>query len=173
LSLGEQARRKGIVLIPGLRFDVVATDCLTRYVSEKVNAPTQLEIATVTSITDKPSPGTVKSMLDSFPQGTLCRRGGRLVKIHTGQGEKRVRFIDQERTILPVTLGDLITAYHTTGISIITIFIGLSEPEVITYNLTEFMYRRLLSFAVIRRLAQRLANKLVRGPDEHTRIILL
>lgn len=169
LSLDQQARRKGIVLIPGFGFDVIATDCMARYVAEKVNNPTCLEIATVTSITDKPSPGTVKSMLDSLPHGTLIRRDGQLVKIPVGKGGKRIRFIDHERTLLPVTLGDLTTAHRTTQIPNITTFIGLSEREATLYKRTESIYRQLFSNALLRRLAQRLANTSAQGPDQYVR----
>lgn len=169
LSLDQQAHRKGIVFIPGLGFDVIATDCMARYVAEQVNAPTELEIATVTSITAQPSPGTVNSMLESLPQGTMARRRGQLVKIPFGRGEKRVRFIDQEPTLLPVSLGDLVTAYHTTNIPNITTYIGLSEREATRYKRTEPIYRRLFSFVLLRRLAQRLAKTSARGPDGHVR----
>lgn len=169
LSLGSQARQKGIALIPGLGFDVIAADCMARYVAQKIDAPTHLEIATVTSITDKPSPGTLKSVLDSLPQGTLHRRGGAIVKKPAGQGEKRVRFLDRERVLLPVTLGDLVSAYHTTAIPNITTFIGLPEREAALYKRSESTYQRLFSVAFLRRLAQRFAGATVKGPDENAR----
>jgi len=169
LSLDQQARRKDIVLIPGLGFDVIATDCMARYVAEKINDPTQLEIATVTSITSKPSPGTIRSILDIVSKGTIARRQRQLVKIPVGLGEKRIRFIDQERTVLPVTLGDLVTAYRTTGIPDITTFVGFSEREATLYKRTQPLYRRLFSFAPLRRLVQKQTSKLARGPDEHMR----
>lgn len=169
LSLDQLAHRKGIVILPGLGFDVIATDCMARYVAEQINAPNRLEIATVTSITTKPSPGTVKSMLDSLSQGTMARQRGQLVKINPGQGEKRGRFFDQERILLPVTLGDLVTAYHTTQIPNIITYIGLSEREAAQYKRTEPLYRGLFSFAPLRRLAQRYAISSVHGPDEHVR----
>ena len=39
------AKKKGIVLMSGVGFDVVPTDCMARYLSEKLPGATELEIA--------------------------------------------------------------------------------------------------------------------------------
>jgi short subunit dehydrogenase-like uncharacterized protein len=99
----------------------------------------------------------------------LIRREGKLVEKPNNPTEKRIKFIDKERISLPVTLGDLVTAYHTTGIPNITTYVGLSEREASMYKRNESIYRRLFSFRLLRRFAQQLATVSVQGPDEHVR----
>ncbi len=169
LSMDQQARQKGIALVPGVGFDVVATDCLARYVAEQIPHPIQLEIATVTSITSEASPGSAKTWLDILPNGILARREGQLARISARQGMRRIRFVDRERTVLPFPLGDVATAYRTTGIPNITTYIAFPEQNVKSFIRTEPIFRNLFSIAPLRRLAQKWIEKRVRGPDEHMR----
>lgn len=167
LSHHQQAHQRGIALISGGGFGVIPTDCMAKYVADRVSDATQLEIAIAT--TGSRSAGTAKTMLEHIPDGIMVRRNGQLVRYPAGKGARRIRFVDLERTVLPVPWGDLVTAYRTTGIPNITTY--LAYPEAITPLMRWVgpLSAKLLAVGTIRRLTQKWLEKNVQGPDEHTR----
>lgn len=112
------ARQAGVGLMPGVGFDVVPTDCLARYVAERVPGATDLELAFAGL--GGVSTGTARSMLESAGEGGFVRRGGALQKWPIGRGAHQVRFSDRARWVVPIPWGDLETAYRTTRIPNIT-----------------------------------------------------
>jgi short subunit dehydrogenase-like uncharacterized protein len=119
-----QAKDAGITIISGVGFDVVPTDCLAKYVSDQVSDPSWLDLG-ITAMSN-PSPGTLKTMLEHYDLGQLGRRNGKLTRLETVE-VKKMQFSDRERTVRPVTWGDLSTAYRTTGIPNITTYFPLPK----------------------------------------------
>lgn len=157
-TLDQQAREVEIAVIPGVGFNVLASDCLALYVAEQVENPTHLEIATKW-FTDGMSPGSTRTMNEGFPVGILGRRNGKLVRINPRHFRRRQAFIDREYAILPVTIGDLVTAYKTTHIPDITTYGAFSDQAEKSYSLMEPFLRRLYSLEFIRRIANRQVEK--------------
>jgi short subunit dehydrogenase-like uncharacterized protein len=169
-----EARQRGVALMPGVGFDVVPTDCLARFVAERVQGASQLEIAF--ALLGGPSAGTAKSSFEGLLRGNFVRRAGQLVPIPLGEGIKQVQFSDRRRSALPIPWGDLVTAFVTTGI-----------PDITTYMAIPSLPARVLSRALplTSRLLPSLARQLARpslrqavlsaidahvaGPDAHAR----
>lgn len=168
LSLDALAREKRVALIPGAGFDVIATDCLALHVTQRITHPTHLEIATAASFTSVMSPGSAKTFFETVPTGIMARRNGRLVRISAG-GVKRIRFLDRERTVVPASLGDLVTAHRTSSIPDVATYTALPEKNVSGYVRAEPIYRKLFAIRPLRRIAQKIAEKTATGPDEHLR----
>lgn len=169
-----RAKQRRIAIIPGVGFDVVPTDCLARYVAEKVPGASELEIA-LAAIAN-PSAGTSKSALGIFTLGGMSRREGQLVTHPLGRGLKRVRFSDRERWVAPGPIADLSSAYRTTGIPNITVSMAVSRQtaKVMRYvwpatTLTLPLIRAGLSFGPVQRAARSLIEKRVQGADPRTR----
>ncbi len=162
-----EARARGITLMSGVGFDVVPTDCLARYVAERVPGAHELDLAIAT--TGHASAGTAKSMLEQLPAGGRVRRGGSLLPWPMGKGLRRVRFSDAERTVAPIPWGDLVTAWHTTGIPNITTYMALPRAAAQAVRFTYPLLQRALSVEAIRHGAERLIESRVRGPDETVR----
>ncbi|MHA2179878.1 MAG: saccharopine dehydrogenase family protein [Promethearchaeota archaeon] len=120
----KEAREKKIAIISGVGFDVVPTDCLAKYVSEKIANPILLDLG-ITAMSN-PSPGTLKTMLEYFHTGQLVRRDGELTGLKKDIIRK-IQFSDKERVVRPVTWGDLATAYRTTHIPNITTYMPLPK----------------------------------------------
>ncbi|MHA1466603.1 MAG: saccharopine dehydrogenase family protein [Promethearchaeota archaeon] len=108
----QQARDQDIAVISGVGFDVVPTDCMAKYVSDKIINPTHLEIA-IAGIGGGVSAGTLKTMLEYSSMGTLIRKDGQLVK-PLDRETRKIRFLDKERKVNPISWGDLSTAYRST-----------------------------------------------------------
>ncbi|MFX1454215.1 MAG: saccharopine dehydrogenase family protein [Promethearchaeota archaeon] len=120
----EQAKDVGIAIISGVGFDVVPSDCLAKYVSEKISEPTILDLGIAAM--SSPSAGTLKTMLEHYDIGQLVRRNGKLIRLEKAELRK-IKFSDIERTVRPVTWGDLATAYRTTNIPNITTYFPLPK----------------------------------------------
>lgn len=163
------ARSRGISLMSGAGFDIVPTDCLAAHVAGQLPDATHLETAIAGS--GDVTAGTVKSalgMLDSAPGGSLVRRDGQLVSQPLGRQSRRVRFSDgRERQVNPIPWGDLVTAYHTTGIPNITSF--LAGPKLPGQGLATGLGARLMQREGLRRAAESAIDRTFKGPDEAAR----
>lgn len=171
LSQDALARQRDVVLMSGVGFDIVPTDCLARYVADQLPDATLLETAVATSGgTPTITAGTAKSalgMMENFPGGSVVRRHGRLVSHPLGEGSKEVRFSDgRVRKVAPFAWGDLVTAAHTTGIPNVTSYLALDLPP--GSSTMAALGARLLSFGPVRRAAEVAIERLFTGPDEQT-----
>ncbi len=113
-ALNARAREKGVVLLPGVGFDVVPTDCLAARVTAQVPDATHLDIAFLAS--GRPSGGTMKGMVEALASPGWERQAGRLVEVPLGSVRRRVDFSDGERELVSVPWGDVTTAWHSTGV---------------------------------------------------------
>ncbi|KAA3609310.1 MAG: NAD-dependent epimerase/dehydratase family protein [Calditrichaeota bacterium] len=163
----KEAQEKNIAIIPGVGFDVVPTDCLAVYTAKKVKNPTDLEIAFSTS--SSASRGTAKTMVEHLRFGVQIRRDGKIEKLSSGKQARRIRFSDKERHVLPISWGDVATAYRSTGIKNITTYTSFPSRFINHYRWVEPITRGMFSLASTRRLAQKWADKNVTGPDAKTR----
>lgn len=162
-SYHDQARRQGVALIPGVGFDVVATDCLACYAAEKLPEADSLEIALVAK--GGISAGTLKTVLEMLPKGGLVRRAGRLVPYPIGVGLKTVRFSNgKAHLVLPAPTADLTTSFRSTSIPNITAYLAL--PSAARSRLGIRLVQKALSLGPLRRLAQKVVEKTVQGPGE-------
>ncbi len=162
------AVEKGIALISGVGFDVVPTDCMARYIAEQMPHATHLEIAfdALQSI----SAGTMKSMIEQIPGGGKVRLHRKLVSMPFGRAMKRIRFSHGEFDSLPITWGDLATAYRTTNIPNIITFMALTNPLMHAAAFTAPLLTTLLKVDPLRQLASEVVTHTFRGPDEHARM---
>ena len=120
----KKAIEEKVSIISGIGFDVVPTDCLAKYVSDKLSNPISLDLG-ITAMSN-PSPGTLKTMLEYFHTGQLIRRDGELIRLKK-DNIRKIRFSDKERLVRPVTWGDLATAYRTTRNPNITTYMPLPK----------------------------------------------
>lgn len=161
------ARGAGICLMSGVGFDVVPTDCLARYVSDRTPGATELELAF--AAIGSPSAGTAKSALEQARNGGLVRRDGRLVPYPVGKGAKRIRFTSAELWCVPVPWGDLETAYVTTHIPNITTYMAQPPRNIRAMRVGAPVLRMALAIAPVRRALARAIERRVHGPDEAAR----
>lgn len=173
-SFAPAAARAGIAIVPGVGFDVVPTDCMARYVAERLPDATQLDIA-IAGVSGL-SVGTAKSMVESAAVGGLVRRGGELVGLPFGAGGRMQRFARRSYAVMPIPWGDLETAYRSTGIPNITTWMSVS-PALVRHTkliaplsaLTAPLLRGLLSRPAVKQRLYRAIEARVEGPDEAAR----
>lgn len=118
------AVRRGVMLMPAAGFDVVASDCLAAYVARALPEATSLKIGFDKS--DATSLGSLKTTLDMGGKGVLVRREGRLIRIPPGLLTHCFDYGYGPQLSCAVNLGDVSSAFYSTGISNIEAFMRAS-----------------------------------------------
>lgn len=129
-ALDAQAKARGVVLMSGVGFDIVPTDCLARYVADQLPDATHLEIAFDMQVFQGEfgfTAGTIKSIGGMLSQGARVTRNGVLLPYDLGKDARVMAFPDGARHVIPLPWGDAYTGYHATGIPNITTYIALPE----------------------------------------------
>ncbi len=124
-SYDQQAKAKGIMIMPGTGFDVVPTDCVANYLAEKLPDADRLELAFHGM--GKTSRGTTKSQVERLKVGGAIREKGILKVVPILSKSKEMIFttpdgkeITKKTYLIP--WGDVSTAYFSTGIPNIEVY---------------------------------------------------
>jgi len=128
LGRDREAKSSGIVLLPGVGFDVVPTDCLAAMLSARLPDTSQLELAFFGS--GKSSAGTSKTAVEALGKGGFIRRGGNIVSVPTAWRVRRVPFADRRRSAISVPWGDVSTAWYSTGIPNIQVYMAMPKRVI-------------------------------------------
>src|SRR6266542_1166315 len=150
----------------GVGFDVVPTDCLAAMLADHLPGATELLLAFYTKGSAL-SRGTTRTMIESIGDGGAIRRDGRIVRVPFAYGVRTIPFSCGERTAMTIPWGDVSTAFHTTGIPNIRVYLAAS-PKAIARTRRLRWVLPLLSPKPIRRLLQKVAAPRG-GPDERKR----
>jgi short subunit dehydrogenase-like uncharacterized protein len=161
-----QTKQNEFVIISGVGFDVVPTDCLTKYVSNKIASPISLEIG-ISSMSNL-SPGTLKTMLEYNETGRLVRRNGKLVPLEN-EHKRKIQFIDKVLPVRPVTWGDLSTAYRSTSIPNITIYFPVPGKSSNILKSIGVTAKELSSNEEAKKKVENWIEEHVHGPNESAR----
>jgi len=160
------ARKAGVVLCPGVGFDVIPTDCVAATLKEALPDAVTLNLGFDTTVSL--SPGTMKTTLESAPQGGCVRRDGQLRRVPLAHEVRRIDFGRGERLAAAVPWGDVSTAFHTTGIPNVTVFVPASRAAIVGMKLGQ-VFGPLLKQPAVRRILAALVSMTVQGPDETAR----
>ena len=120
----ERARESGIVVMPGTGFDVVPSDCLAAML--KRDLPDAQSLVLAFEAGGGPSHGTALTAVEGLGKGGRIRRDG---KIETVPLAYRTRSFDrdgEERHAMTIPWGDVYTAFVSTGIPDIEVYMGVS-----------------------------------------------
>lgn len=162
-----EARRAGVVLLPGVGFDVVPTDCLAARLAAETPQASQLELAFYAA-GGGVSRGTLRSMVERMPRGGAIRRGGRIEAVPIAWDTRRIEFSCGRRWTMTIPWGDVSTAFHSTGIPNIRVYTGVS-PRGIARARRLGRWAPVLGLAPIQRATQWFIGKRVSGPDAAAR----
>ena len=114
-ALDTEAKSAGIMMTPGAGFDVVPSDCLLKYLQEKLPSATHLQLA-IRGVGSGVSRGTARSGIENIDRQGSIRRDGKLTQVPPAWKIKDVDFGRGPVTVTSVGWGDVATAYHSTGV---------------------------------------------------------
>lgn len=166
-ALNDKAVAAGIMLMSGVGFDVVPSDCLALYLKEKMPNADSLELA-LQMKGGQLSHGTAITVAENLGYPTLFRRDGKLVKVANGKVTRQIKLDGTEKTAVAISWGDISTAFRSTGIPNITVYNVLPQKVIDSMkasNYLGFLLRmRFVKNILINRIKKRPA-----GPSEEAR----
>jgi short subunit dehydrogenase-like uncharacterized protein len=163
---GPEARERGCLLLPGTGFDVVPSDCLAASLKRALPGAVRLELAFAGE--SRFSKGTAKTMLEGLPRGGAVREAGRLRRVPLAWRTARIRFRDRERTAMTIPWGDVSTAFHSTGIPDIAVYLALPERAIAKARRMRYV-AWIFGLQPVRAFVKRRIERTVKGPDARLR----
>ena len=158
----DEARRADIVLMPGVGFDVVPTDCLAARLVKALPAATSLSLAFEAA--GDMSPGTMKTSVEGLAGGGCVRKDGKLKWVPLAWKTREIRFRHGRRLAVTVPWGDVFTAYISTGVPDIEVYMS-APPSSILHMKRLRMVKPLLTMHWVQNLMKKRIEKSVTGPE--------
>jgi short subunit dehydrogenase-like uncharacterized protein len=118
-----EAKARGVMLLPAAGFDVVPTDCLALHLKRRLPSATRLRLAFQSLGPAGMPPGTQRTAIELIKYGDRIRRAGRLVRPDQRPAIP-VDFGSGPVEAAPVPWGDVFTAFYSTGIPNIEVYIA-------------------------------------------------
>ncbi|BDY04542.1 saccharopine dehydrogenase NADP-binding domain-containing protein [Ferrimonas sp. YFM] len=165
-ALNDRARTAGIVLIPGVGFDVIPTDCLAARLKHAL--PDANHLALGFDSRSGFSPGTAKTSVEALPQGSLVRRDGKLKPTPLAAYTRTIAFGQEPKMAVAIPWGDVSTAWHSTGIDNIEVYIPMS-PRKIAQLKRMNLFRGVLGWSWVQRLIKGRIERELKGPSDDQR----
>jgi short subunit dehydrogenase-like uncharacterized protein len=162
----DEAKRRGVALIPGVGFDVVPTDSLAAMLARRMPDADDLWLAFYAS-RGGVSRGTLKTMIEGLGKGGAIRRDGKIVRVPVLFDVREIPFPNGPRLAMTIPWGDVSTAYRTTGIPNIRVYTGTSRRAVKRLRRIR-PFLPIVSLTPVKRVLQSIASRRS-GPDEEMR----
>lgn len=165
-ALHEPARQAGVMLMPGIGFDVVPSDCLCAHVASRLGAVRTIRVAI--SGLELASPGSLRTLVNELGRQTRVVREGVLREVEPGSLGRPFDFGAGARHALGVSWGDLVTAPITTGAGHVETYFEQTPAVAAVLQASRqlsWMYRLPWVRDTLGRLAPRMSN----GPTAEQR----
>lgn len=162
-SFHQQAKAAGIVLCPGVGFDVIPTDCLASLLKEKMPDATHLALGFDSG--SSMSPGTAKTSIEGVAGGGRVRINGEITQVPLAYKERQIDFGDGSKNAVTIPWGDVSTAYYSTGIPNIEVYIPISPKGAKNMRKMNW-FRWLVKLKYVQNKMKQQVSKTAKGPNE-------
>jgi short subunit dehydrogenase-like uncharacterized protein len=163
----QEARAAGVMLLPGVGFDVVPSDCLAAHLKRRLPDATKLRLAF--SATAGISRGTLTTMVENAGAGGAIRRGGVITPVPVAWKTMRVDLGKGPAEVTTIPWGDVATAWYSTGIPDIEVY-TLSSPALrFGLKLVGGLFRRVIASPSVQRRLHARIQRMRPGPNAAAR----
>lgn len=133
----ESAKNAGIMIMPGVGFDVVPTDCLAKHLKNLLPSATDLRLAFygLGGI----SHGTQATMLMNIDSGGAVRRNGEIIKVPAAYKTREIDFGEVKKLAVTIPWGDVSTAFYSTGIPNIEVYTVVPPTQLKLLKLSRYL----------------------------------
>lgn len=161
------AKKAGIMLMSGVGFDVVPTDCMAAYLKQEMPNATHLRLAFGMS-GGGVSHGTALTMSENLGQPSKVRKNGKLVNVPMGHKTMKVPFARKPLFCMTIPWGDISTAYWTTEIPNIETYTAVPPSQ---YKFVKYgkYFNWLLRTSFVKKIVQKRINDAPAGPSDKSR----
>lgn len=162
----QKAKDAGIMVMPGVGFDVVPSDCLAMHLKDRLPSATYLTLAWYGL--GRMSHGTQATMTMNVGKGGAVRRDGKIMPVPAAWRTREIDFGNGVvKTGVTIPWGDVSTAYHSTGIPNIEVYSIIPGDGVRLMKISRYL-GWLLATKFVQKYLQR--NIPPGGPSDHERM---
>lgn len=165
-SLRKQADEAGIVLCPGVGFDVIPTDCIAARLNAQMPNATHLALGFDSS--SRMSRGTALTGIRRLHLGGAIREDGKIKNVPLAYQTRRINFGDGEKMAMTIPWGDVSTAFYSTSIPNIEVYVPAS-PKLIKRMKRMNFIRWAFRFKGVRKQLEKKVKQGPAGPDAKER----
>lgn len=133
----EAAKKAGIMIMPGVGFDVVPSDCLALHLKNRLPTATDLTLAFYGI--GKISHGTQATMTMNIGKGGAIRKNGKIESVPAAYKTREIDFGEVRKTGVTIPWGDVSTAFYTTGIPNIEVFTVVPNAQLKLLKLSRYL----------------------------------
>ncbi len=160
-----EAKKAGVMLLPGVGFDVVPSDCLAAHVARRL--PDAEDLKLYIGGLSNMSRGTAKTGVEGISKGAFVRRNGEIEQLE-GAHEDLVDFGNGAKPTIAMPWGDVSTAYHSTKIANIEVHFE-SSPQIARMMKMPFLLKAFLGLPFMQAFLKRQIDKQPEGPTDDQR----
>jgi short subunit dehydrogenase-like uncharacterized protein len=161
-----EAKAANVVLLPGVGFDVVPTDCLAAHLKRRL--PTATRLALGFQGAAHMSRGTALTVLESLPNGGMVRANGVLKRVPAAWKTRAIDFGNGLVKAITIPWGDVATAYYSAGIPNIEFYMAVPRGTRVLARLSR-CFGWLLGARVVQTRLRRRIQAGRPGPTEAER----
>jgi len=158
----DRAAAAGVRLVPAVGFDVVPSDCLAALLARRLPGATRLQLAF--TFTGTMSPGTAKTTLEAIPRGGRVRIRGQLRTVPHAWKMLTIPFPDGSQPAITVPWGDVATAWYSTGIPNIEVYVAASQAAIRCIRCARPLWNA-FRWPVVQRVGRWAIERFWRGPS--------
>lgn len=162
----ERAVAAGIVVCPGVGFDVIPTDCVSAKLKEIMPDATYLTLGFDSK--SGFSKGTAKTSVEGMSKGGGVRVDGQLKQVPLAYKTREIDFGNGEKLATTIPWGDIATAFYSTSIPNIEVYIP-SSPKMIGQMKKANWIKPLLGLGIVQNFIKKKIDKTLVPPSKETR----
>jgi len=118
-----EAKKAGVILCPGVGFDIVPTDCLASLLKRELPDATHLELAF--DFGTLPSMGTTRTGIQSIGDGSFIRENDQIKDVGLGYDIHKIQFAAGPKWSVCVPWADVFTTQVSVGIPNVIVFAAM------------------------------------------------
>lgn len=127
-AMDKKAVEAGVMLMPGVGFDVVPSDCLAKHLKDRLPTATHLSLAFYGM--GRISHGTQATMTMNVGRGGAIRKDGKITPVPAAWKTQEIDFGEVKKIGVTIPWGDVSTAFYSTGIPNIEVF-TIAPPSAV------------------------------------------
>jgi short subunit dehydrogenase-like uncharacterized protein len=163
-AVDQRAKAVGVVVCPGVGFDVIPTDCVAAALKQALPDANHLSLGFASK--SGFSPGTAKTSVEGMAKGLHVRMDGEIQRV--APRSRTINFGDGDKLAAAIGWGDVSTAYHSTGIANVDVYIPAS-PSMVKKMRQMARLRWIIALPFVQTFLKKQVAKRIKGPDQAAR----
>lgn len=162
----DAAKNAKIMILPGVGFDVVPSDCLALHLKNRLPDATHLALGFHSQ--GRSSRGTANTIVENVNKGGVIRENGVIIKVKPAAKSRIIDFGRGETLGVTIPWGDVSTAYHSTQIPNIEVYMAVPKATMWAMKSTR-VFGGLLSTKPVQNFLKKRIQNGPAGPSDEER----